>query len=54
MQHLDDLPEFSPWIESALVLVLQMVLVITLVLQVALWPLCAAAIVDFVAYLRGQ
>ena len=54
MQHLDDLPEFSPWIESALVLVLQMVLVITLVLQVALWTLCAAAIVDFVAYLRGQ
>ena len=35
-------------------LVLQMVLVLILVLQVALWSLCAAAVVDLVAYLRGQ
>ena len=54
MQHPNDLPKFSPWIESALVLVLQMVLVLTLVLQVALWTICVSAVVDLVAYLRGQ
>ena len=54
MQLPDDLPEFTPWIESALVLVLQLVLILILTLQVALWSICAAAVVDLVAYLRGQ
>ena len=53
MQSADDLPEFQAWIEAALVLIVQMVLVLILVLQVALWTICAAALVDLMTYLRG-
>ena len=54
MQNLDDLPEFTPWIESALVLVGSIIYLIEYLLQVAIWSLCAAAVIDLVAYLRGQ
>ena len=50
----DDLPKFTPWIKSALVLVGSIIYLIEYLLGVALWSICAAAVIDLVAYLRGQ
>jgi len=53
MQGLDDLPEFPTWIEAAVVLIVQLMMVLLMVLQVLLWTFCVAAVVDIMTYLRG-
>ena len=50
----DDLPEFTPWIKAVLVLVGSILYLVEYLLGVAMWSLCAAALMDLVAYLRGQ
>ena len=52
--EVDDLPEFTPWIKSALVLLGSIIYLIEYLLGVALWSICAAAFVDLFDYLRGQ
>ena len=53
-EEVEDLPEFTTWIKSALVLVGSIIFLIEYILGVALWSICAAAVVDLVDYLRGQ
>ena len=52
--EVDDLPKFTPWIKSALVLVGSIIYLIEYHLGVALWSICAAAVVNLLDYLRGQ
>ena len=50
----EDLPEFTPWIETALVLVGSIMHLVEHLLGIAMRSLCAAAVIDLEAYLRGQ
>ena len=53
-EEVEDLPEFTTWIKSALVLVGSIIYLIEYLLGVALWSICAAAVVYLFDYLRGQ
>ena len=53
-EGVDDLPEFTPWVETAVTLVGSILRLVDHLLGIAMWSLCSAAFIDFVSYLRGQ
>ena len=46
-------PELTRWVESAVVFIDSIMVFIEYLLGVALWAICAAAVADLVEYLRG-
>ena len=47
---MNDFPELTPWVKSALVFIGSVLYLVKYLLGVALWSICA----DLVEYLRGE